>query len=46
MNIKIYVNIDTEKYDSLQQIIQALDKFKGEFKNVGTASYTSIFVRC
>ena len=32
----MHVNIDTEKYDSLQQIIQALDKFKGEFKNVGT----------
>ena len=28
----MHVNIDTEKYDSLQQIIQALDKFKGEFK--------------
>lgn len=33
---KMHINIDTEKYDSLQQIIEVLDKLKGEFKNVGT----------
>ena len=32
----MHINIDTEKYDSLQQIIEVLDRLKGEFKNVGT----------
>ena len=32
----MHINIDTEKYDSLQQIVEVLDKLKGEFKNVGT----------
>ena len=33
---KMHINIDTEKYDSLQQIQQVLDRLKGEFRNVGT----------
>lgn len=33
---KMHINIDTEKYHSLQQIQHVLDKLKGEFKNVGT----------
>ncbi|PNZ68777.1 proline dehydrogenase [Staphylococcus croceilyticus] len=33
---KMHINIDTEKYQSLQQIIEVLDRLKGEFKNVGT----------
>ncbi|BGE82124.1 proline dehydrogenase family protein [Staphylococcus petrasii] len=33
---KMHINIDTEKYKSLQQIIEVLDRLKGEFKNVGT----------
>lgn len=33
---KMHINIDTEKYDSLQQIIKVLDRLKGEFRNVGT----------
>lgn len=32
----MHINIDTEKYDSLQQIVEVLDKLKGEFRNVGT----------
>ncbi|EHJ07703.1 proline dehydrogenase family protein [Staphylococcus simiae] len=32
----MHINIDTEKYASLQQIIQVLDRLKGEFRNVGT----------
>ncbi len=32
----MHINIDTEKYDSLQQIVEVLDKLKSEFKNVGT----------
>ncbi|MCH4375770.1 proline dehydrogenase [Staphylococcus haemolyticus] len=32
----IHINIDTEKYDSLQQIVEVLDRLKGEFRNVGT----------
>ncbi|MFB2002463.1 proline dehydrogenase family protein [Staphylococcus warneri] len=32
----MHINIDTEKYNSLQQIIEVLDRLKGEFKNVGT----------
>lgn len=34
--VNMHINIDTEKYDSLQQIIEVLDRLKGEFKNVGT----------
>lgn len=33
---KMHINIDTEKYQSLQQIVEVLDRLKGEFKNVGT----------
>lgn len=29
---KMHINIDTEKYQSLQQIIEVLDRLKGEFK--------------
>ena len=32
----MHINIDTEKYDSLQQIVEVLDRLKGEFRNVGT----------
>ncbi|MGW7901425.1 proline dehydrogenase family protein [Staphylococcus xylosus] len=32
----MHINIDTEKYDSLFDITQVLDRLKGEFKNVGT----------
>ncbi|MGT2357520.1 proline dehydrogenase family protein [Staphylococcus aureus] len=32
----MHINIDTEKYASLQQIVQVLDSLKGEFRNVGT----------
>ncbi|MCE4954195.1 proline dehydrogenase [Staphylococcus haemolyticus] len=32
----MHINIDTEKYDSLQQIVEMLDRLKGEFRNVGT----------
>ncbi|HDY4460350.1 TPA: proline dehydrogenase [Staphylococcus aureus] len=32
----MHINIDTEKYASLQQIVQVLDRLKGEFRNVGT----------
>lgn len=32
----MHINIDTEKYDSLQQIVEVLDRHKGEFRNVGT----------
>ena len=28
----MHINIDTEKYHSLQQIQHVLDKLKGEFK--------------
>lgn len=31
----MHINIDTEKYDSLQQIVEVLDRLKGEFRNVG-----------
>ncbi|WP_436854160.1 proline dehydrogenase family protein [Staphylococcus caeli] len=32
----MHINIDTEKYDSLFDITQVLDRLKGEFRNVGT----------
>ncbi|MBY6181439.1 MULTISPECIES: proline dehydrogenase family protein [Staphylococcus] len=32
----MHINIDTEKFDSLQQIVEVLDRLKGEFRNVGT----------
>lgn len=32
----MHINIDTEKYNSLFDITQVLDRLKGEFKNVGT----------
>src|SRR5699024_3715111 len=32
----MHINIDTEKYDSLFDITQVVDRLKGEFKNVGT----------
>ncbi|MGW7889897.1 proline dehydrogenase family protein [Staphylococcus xylosus] len=32
----MHINIDTEKYDSLFDITQVLDRLKDEFKNVGT----------
>ena len=32
----MHINIDTEKYDSLADITQTIDRLKGEFKNVGT----------
>ena len=32
----MHINIDTEKYDSLQQIVEVLDRLKGEFRNGGT----------
>lgn len=32
----MHINIDTEKYNSLQQIVEVLDRLKGEFRNVGT----------
>ncbi|UDI77985.1 proline dehydrogenase [Staphylococcus taiwanensis] len=32
----MHINIDTEKYDSLQQIREVLGRLKGEFRNVGT----------
>ena len=32
----MHINIDTEKYDSLFDLTQVLDRLKGEFKNVGT----------
>ncbi|MCU5746845.1 proline dehydrogenase [Staphylococcus sp. SQ8-PEA] len=32
----MHINIDTEKYDSLFEITQTIDRLKGEFKNVGT----------
>ncbi len=31
----MHINIDTEKYASLQQIVQVLDRLKGKFRNVG-----------
>ena len=40
----MHINIDTEKYASLQQIVQVLDRLKGEFRNVGTCN-SSIFIR-
>ena len=32
----MYINIDMEKYNSLSQTLQILDRLKGEFRNVGT----------
>ncbi|WP_180542864.1 proline dehydrogenase family protein [Staphylococcus haemolyticus] len=32
----MHINIDTEKFESLQQIVEVLDRLKGEFRNVGT----------
>ncbi|CDR28260.1 proline dehydrogenase family protein [Staphylococcus schweitzeri] len=39
----MHINIDTEKYASLQQIIQVLDRLKGEFRNVGTVIQAYLF---
>ncbi|MGW9857021.1 proline dehydrogenase [Staphylococcus hominis] len=32
----MHINIDMEKYNSLSQTLQILDKLKGEFRNIGT----------
>ena len=32
----MHINIDMEKYNSLSQTLQILDRLKGEFRNVGT----------
>lgn len=39
----MHINIDTEKYDSLFDITQTLDRLKPEFNNVGTVIQAYLF---
>ncbi|AVP37347.1 proline dehydrogenase family protein [Staphylococcus felis] len=39
----MHINIDTEKYDSLFDITQTLDRLKSEFSNVGTVIQAYLF---
>ena len=39
----MYINIDMEKYNSLSQTLQILDRLKGEFRNVGTVIQGYLF---
>ncbi len=39
----MHINIDTEKYDSLLDVIQTVDRLKGEFKNLGTVIQAYLF---